>query len=895
MSAVASTDTQVQVIKPMSTGDLGITRFTIEHFPGDALGIPTATPRMNWTYSRPVPDGSQIHVNITRRVPGGRSRTQETYLPADSNVLVPWQFEPLMSREEVFATVQIVSAAHHPLSAVSEVLHFEAGLFEEFDHIADFVGPSWPECETDHRRLPLVRTEVELDGKPVRARLYLSALGLVEAEVNGRKVGNDALIPGWTDYNNRVECWTYDVTETLEAGANALGFWLGDGWYRGRLGFDGGYANFYGDRIGVFAQLEVEYADGHETRVCSNAWDRKWKVAPGPIICSDMCEGERYDAREEMEGWSMPGFDDSDWKPVAEVPYDPARIENPVTSPVRGHELHAPKSITKYGVNDDGKTVWLVDFGQNCSQRIRLHMRGLRSGERVTLHHAEVLEPDGSLATRTLRRGQQCDVYVSNGVDAWWEPRFAMHGFRYATIEGLPDELTADDMECRVYHSVMERAGEFFCSNELLNKLHSNVVWSMRSNFVSIPTDCPQRDERLGWTGDICLFAPTAAYLYDTQGFLGSWLRDVRNEQIKWGTVPFYVPFVPLGGWAHPKAISTWGDSAVNVPWVLYMDSGDPQVLADSYDLVCGWIDEVSGYLSEDGVWDRRPDYILGQLGDWLDPTAPPDDPTQAMTEKELVATAFFARSCAQAARVAQILGHADDAERFAALRDHVTAGYIARFTNLDGTMTSDTQCAYALSIAFGLLDGEPVRRIKAGNRLAELVRESGGKVSTGFAGTPFVLPALSATGHDQEAYDLLLSTQCPSWLYQVKMGATTMWERWDSMREDGSLNPGGMTSFNHYALGSVAEWLHSHVGGLEAIEPGWKRFRVSPRVYAALDHAGTSHITPYGKAAVSWMTAAGKLDLEVTVPVGASAVVDLPDHEPVELGAGTHHLTMAL
>lgn len=229
MSAVASTDTQVQVIKPMSTGDLGITRFTIEHFPGDALGIPTATPRMNWTYSRPVPDGSQIHVNITRRVPGGRSRTQETYLPADSNVLVPWQFEPLVSREEVFATVRIVSAAHHPLSAVSEVLHFEAGLFEEFDHIADFVGPSWPECETDHRRLPLVRTEVELDGKPVRARLYLSALGLVEAEVNGRKVGNDALIPGWTGYNNRVECWTYDVTETLEAGANALGFWLGDG------------------------------------------------------------------------------------------------------------------------------------------------------------------------------------------------------------------------------------------------------------------------------------------------------------------------------------------------------------------------------------------------------------------------------------------------------------------------------------------------------------------------------------------------------------------------------------------------------------------------------------------------------------------------------------------
>lgn len=884
-----------QIIKPIAVGDLHITRFTIEHFPGDALGIPTATPRMNWTYSRTVPDGSQILLKISRRIPGAQAREEYTYLPPEDNVLVPWQFTPLASREEVFATVQLVSAAHKPLSDPSATLHFEAGLMQEYEHVADFVGPSWAEPETDHRHLPLVRTEIAIKAKPKRARLYLSALGLVEAEINGVKIGNDALIPGWTNYEQRVQCWTYDVTDELNEGANAMGFWLGDGWYRGRLGFDGGYVNYYGDRLGVFAQLEIEYEDGGIEHVYSNAWDRQWKASLGPIVCSDLCEGERYDARLEQPGWSEPGFDDSNWKPVSEIFYDPAKIENPDTSPVRAHEINEPVSIARTGDTPDGRGIWLVDFGQNCTQRIRLRIAGLEAGQSVELHHVEVLEPNGEIATRTLRRGQQHDIYTSNGTDAWWEPRFAMHGFRYAQIEGVVGELTVADIECHVYHSVMDRAGELETSNPLLNRLHANALWSMRSNFVSVPQDCPQRDERMGWTGDICLFAPTAAYLYDVYGFLKSWLKDVRADQVKWGTVPFYVPFIPLGGWAHPQAISTWGDSAVEVPWVLYMESGDPQILADSYELSRDWIDEVAGYLSADGVWDRRPDYVLGQLGDWLDPTAPPDDPTQAMTEKELVATVFFARSCAQAEQIAQILGKSEDVVRFGDLRKHVTSGFLGRFTNLDGTMTSDTQCAYALAIAFGLLDGEPVRRVKAGNRLAKLVRESGGKVSTGFAGTPFVLPALTMTGHNEEAYGLLLSEECPSWLYQVKMGATTTWERWDSMRPDGSLNPGGMTSFNHYALGSVAEWMHAHIGGLEAIEAGWKRFRVAPVIGGGIDHASTAHVTPYGKASVAWKTSETGVELDVTVPIGATAVVELPDHEPTELIGGTHHLVVAL
>lgn len=881
---------------PSPAGTCIIERLRAEHHHGNALGIGEAAPRLSWNYGNEPPQGAMVRIDVERHVLGSPTRHEERFVPAGQHVLVPWPFPPLASKEEAVLTARLTDADRQPIGGPTDPLRIETGILDFFDYWADFVGPGWAEPQTDHRHLPLVRTQVELEGRPVRARLYLTALGAVETEINGTRVGEDVLGPGWTVYGKRLECRTYDVTGHLRQGANALGFWLGDGWYRGRLGFDGGRVNFYGDRIGVMAQLEVEYEDGSTAGFQSNSWDGSWKAAPGPIVCSDLYEGERYDARLERPGWTMPGFDDSDWTPVAEVFYEPQHIECAIQPPVRAQESHGPQAITKVEgtTREDGTATWLIDFGQNCSQRIRLRMRGLRPGQEVILRHAEVLEPDGTLATRPLRRGMQRDTYVSNGTDCWWEPRFTMHGFRYATVEGWPGNLTADDMDCRVYHSVMERAGWFDCSDELVNRLHENALWSMRSNFLSIPTDCPQRDERMGWTGDIDLFAPTATYLYDVQDFLSSWLRDVRNEQVAWGTVPFYVPFVPLRVWAIPQAIAIWGDAAVAVPWSLYMDSGDRQVLETHYPLMQAWIDEVAGYLSEDGVWDRRPQYCLGQLGDWLDPTAPPEDPTQAMTDKALVATAFFARSCRQAAGAAGALGRMEDLDRFEGLARRVSQGFLNRFVRADGTMTSDTQCAYALAIAFGLLDGDPVRKEQAGDRLTQLVRDSGGRVGTGFAGTPFVLPALSMTGHDEEAYGLLMSTACPSWLYQVAMGATTTWERWDSLREDGTLNPGGMTSFNHYALGSVCEWLHGCIGGLTPLEPGWKRFAVDPRPGGGIDHASTSHLTPYGLASSSWSLADGTLSLDVTVPVSTTAVVHDGQGHTRELTAGDHHLDFA-
>lgn len=848
---------------------------TVEHYPGDVLGIGQTVPRLSWQYSDVVPADAKTELEITRRMPAAQAVVQSVPVGRADNVLLPWPLTPLNAREQVIVRARLTQA--DAVSEWSAPLHFELGLTVAFEREAAFVGPAQLDGHTDHRPQPLVRTEFVVPAKPVQARLYLSALGLVDAELNGQRVGQDILTPGWTQYDDRLELWTYDITQQLQAGTNALGFWLGDGWYRGRVGFKGGQANVYGDRLGVFAQVEIFYADGSEQQIFSNSYDRQWYTVNGPITASNLFEGEDYDARLTQPGWTMPGFDDSGWDTVAQIPFDNRKLELPILPPVRAHGQHPAVTITKTGEHK-GRTNWIVDFGQNCTQRVRLHIHDLAAGDQVSIQHAEVLEKDGSLSTRPLRRGQQLDTYISNGEDALWEPRFTIHGFRYAEVKGWPGELTAADMECIVYYSAMKQVGQFASSNQLVNRLHDNVLWSMRSNFVSIPTDCPQRDERLGWTGDISLFASTADYLYDTSSFLSNWLVDVRSDQKKWGTVPFYVPFIPFAEWSSPQAIAIWGDAAVMVPWTLYMNSGDKQQLASQYALAQAWIDEVHGYLSPDGVWDRKPHYSLGQLGDWLDPTAPPDDPVKAMTQKELVATAFFARSVRLFVKMAQALDRPEEAERYERLAQHIERGFQHRFVHADGRMTSDTQCAYALAIVFNLLTDQPELQTKAGNRLAALVQASHGQVSTGFAGMPYVLPALTQTGHLQEAYSLFLSDKCPSWLYQVKMGGTTTWERWDSMLPDGSVNPGVMTSFNHYSLGSVAAWMHSTIGGLTATAPGWRTFRVAPQPGGGITQGQTSRETPYGLAAVTWQLLAGEFRITVTVPNGTTATVVLPD-----------------
>jgi alpha-L-rhamnosidase len=563
----------------------------------------------------------------------------------------------------------------------------------------------------------------------------------------------------------------------------------------------------------------------------------------------------------------------------------PTALVAPTGPPVRRVELLEPVEILE---SPTGRPI--IDFGQNLVGRLRIAVDG-EPGDTITIRHAEVLE-HGELCVRPLRDAAATDTYtLAGGGPEAWEPRFTFHGFRYAEIDGWPGQLTTNALRAVVLHSDLERTGWFSCSDELVEKLHENVVWSMRGNFLDLPTDCPQRDERLGWTGDVQVFAPTATFLFDTAGFLTSWLADLAAEQgAREGRVPNVVPDVlPRRGkndrhnWHAPAA--GWGDAATIVPWVLYERTGDTCLLARQFESMKAWVEFVRSLVGPNHLWDTG-----FQFGDWLDPAAPPDHPEQGLTDTSLVATAYCARSAEITADAAAVLGDVEAESRYRLLADGIRKAFSRAYVLPDGAMTSDSQTAYALALEFALVEDEERRRL-AGRRLAELVAGNDFRIGCGFLGTPIICDALCDAGEVEAAYRLLLERSCPSWLYPVTMGATTIWERWDSLLPDGTVNPGGMTSFNHYAFGAVADWLHRTVAGLAPLAPGYRRIAIRPRPGGGLTHAGARHRTPYGIAESSWRIVDGALHVQATVPPNTTAAVDLHAVEALrfEVGSGRH------
>jgi len=842
----------------------------------EALGTGEDRPRLSWIVATAMAGWRQVGYEMQTYGSDGRLRQQTGRIESDQSVLVPWPFEPLSSREHLTVRMRVWGSDGQP-SAWSTHASVEAGLLHTDDWIARFVTPDWEEDTSRPQPAPLLRREFDVHAAVTKARLYVTALGVYEAYLNGVTVGDHVLAPGWTSYNHRLHYQTFDVTDFLHEGHNAIGAILGDGWYRGRLGFNGGRRNIYGDRLALLAQLEIDYADGTTERIVT---DETWHAARGPILASDLYDGETYDARLELPGWSKAGYDDRGWVRVRRFDQDLTTLVAPSGPPVRRTELVAPVAITTV---PSGHT--LVDFGQNLVGRLRLTVHGTegQAGETITLRHAEVLE-HGELCVRPLRAAQATDRYTLRGDDGveTWEPRFTFHGFRYAEVEGWPGEVQADDIRAVVCHSDMERTGWFECSYPLINRLHENVVWGMRGNFLSIPTDCPQRDERLGWTGDIQVFAPTACFLYDTAGFLTSWLADLAAEQTSAGSIPFFVPNVmPIP--SIPAA--AWGDAAVIVPWVLYQSYGDVGVLAAQFESMRAWVDLLATLTGERRLWDTG-----FQFGDWLDPSAPPNKPGAGRADPHVVATAYFARSAELLGQAAGVLGRAKDETRYLGLAAQVRDAFNAEYVTPAGRVISDSETVYTLALQFGLLRNAEQRR-HAGVRLATLVRDSGYHISTGFVGTPLVCDALCSVGEYEAAYHLLTQRECPSWLYPVTMGATTIWERWDSLRPDGSVNPGEMTSFNHYAFGAVADWLHRTVGGLAPAEPGYRHLDIRPHPGGDLTHAYARHLTPYGLAEIAWKIGTGQIEVVVVIPPNAMASVTLPGGRatPIEVGSGTH------
>ncbi|MFL9680531.1 family 78 glycoside hydrolase catalytic domain [Streptomyces sp. KL110A] len=839
----------------------------------DGLGIGTGTPRLSWVPAPEAGDQHAYEVEVERR--GHTYRTGR--VAGADHVLVAWPDTPLASREPAVVRVRTWSASVDEPSAWSGPSTVEAGLLTPGDWAAVPVGADWDEDPAAERRPARVRRHFQTDDRPVeRARLYITAHGLYEAEINGTRVGDEALAPGWTVYPHRLRYRTHDVTALLTPGANTIGAWLGDGWYRGKYGFDGGTRNIYGTDQSLIAQLEITYTDGTTTVIPT---DDTWHAAVGPILTSGLYEGEHFDARLDEPHWATPTAPSDDWTPVRTGTRDPATLVAPEGPPVRCTEEIHPVSVTR---TEDGRH--LLDFGQNLVGRLRVTTDG-PAGTTLTLRHAEVLQ-DGELATRPLREAHATDTLVLPGTGPYtWEPRFTLHGFRYAEITGWHGDLAPGAVTARVHHTDMRRTGSFECSDPMVNRLHENVLWSMRGNFVDIPTDCPQRDERLGWTGDIQVFAPTATFLYDCAGMLDSWLADVALEQLPDGTIPWYVPVIPGEPmWTPIQPGAAWGDVATLTPWALHQRFGDLGLLRRHYPMGKRWVDLVERLAGPDRLWNTG-----FQLGDWLDPAAPPDDPAAGRTDRHLVATGYFAHSARHLARAAHALGHTDDATTYGTLADEITTAFQNAYVRPDGHMTSDSPTAYALAIAFDLLDER--RRQAAGDRLAHLVEQERARIATGFVGTPLICDALTDTGHLDTAYRLLLQTDCPSWLYTVTMGATTIWERWDSLRPDGTLNPGGMTSFNHYALGAVADWLHRVVGGITVTEPGATALAFRPRPGGGITWARTRYETPHGTAALFWETTADGMKAEITVPPNCTAVVELPGRRPDRIAPGTHIL----
>ena len=706
--------------------------------------------------------------------------------------------------------------------------------------------------------VPYLRKAFALAQPVKHAVLYCSALGLYEARLNGQRVGDQVLAPDWTDYRKRVQYQAYDVTRLLQQGDNTIGAQLANGWFCGHIG-NGGY-RFYGQRPAFLAQLEVTLADGRIERIVS---DTSWRSHPGPILASDFMLGEDYDARLELAGWDRSGFNDSAWFAVS-TPARPAiAFEAPVLEPVRVVRELAPKSVA-----EPKPGCWVYDLGQNLVGVARLTVTA-PAGTKIQLRHAEMLNPDGTLYTRNLRGAPSIDHYICKGGGAeTWQPRFTFHGFRYAEITGLPTNPGKDALRGIVIASDTPATGEFACSDDRINQLQANIQWGQRGNYVSVPTDCPQRDERLGWMGDAQVFIRTATYNADVAAFFTKWLVDVDDGQTAAGSFGDVNPNT-----MNCDSVPGWGDAGVICPWTIYDCYGDTRVLEHHLPAMMRWIEYLrthsTGLIRDK---DRGNDY-----GDWLS--------IGADTPKDLIGTAYFAYSTRLVARSCAALGRANDARKYEQLFQEIKTAFIQRFVAKDGRIKGNTQSAYAMALRFDLLPEE--LRAQAAQYLAADIQAKGGHLSTGFLGVSYLLPVLTQAGKANVACQLLLQDTFPSWLFSVKHGATTIWERWDGWTPDKGFQDPGMNSFNHYSLGSCGEYLFGYVGGIRAASPGYKTIRIDPVLCPGLTWAKTRYESIRGTVSTSWKREGNRLELDVVIPANTTATLCLPAKGPEAVTEG--------
>ncbi|KAL3439945.1 alpha-L-rhamnosidase [Aspergillus insuetus] len=846
---------------------VSIAQVTAEHH-HDGFGLFTPTPRLSWRFNQTtVKDWKQVSYDIVITRPG---KEEESYhVESSQSILVPWPSSPLASRER--ANIRIRATDTDGLTTEWSSLTIEVALLHcsDWSPLAKLIsGP--PQGPEPKRPFLLRKTFTKPASLSAPARLYATAHGVYEVEINGKRVGDQIMAPGWQSYDHHLHYQTYDVTSLLQEGDNVIGVHVAEGWFAGRLGRPG-VPNHWGERPAFLGQLEIG-----EQLVCVS--DASWEYLYGPLLLSELYNGETYDSTLYDPNWSTKSLQTPATGPAEEVGFPDAKLIAPELPPIRRVMELKPKEII---TTPSGKKI--LDFGQNFVGWLRVEkdIPG-NPGDTMIIRHAEVLE-HGELGTRPLRSAKATYTLKLGGKTCGLETKFTFYGFRYAEVTGY-DAFTLDDFTGIVIASDLRRTGTFECAHAHINQLHENAVWSMRGKFISIPTDCPQRDEKLGWTGDIQAFAPTANFLFDTSAFLGSWLQDLAVDQKDAdGIVPVIVPNPPKqpdGRMKRPMAI--WADCAVLTPWDLYCAYGDKKQLSDQWESMCLWLDQGLPR-DERGFWST----VSPQYGDWLDPRSPPDMPGNSPTDSFLVANAFIIHTTRIAAQIGSLLGHTVKATQYTTDAARLTALFLHEYVTPSGRLACDTATTYILALAFNLLPKHQLPTARA--RLSHLIRTDRFRISTGFAGTPLILPTLAENNMLNLAYRMLQEADCPSWLYPVRMGATTIWERWNSMLPDGSINDGQMTSFNHYALGSVCRFLHEVVGGLSPAEPGWAVANVAPRPGGTVRSAKTRVDSPVGPYEVEWAVDEwNDMRTRVCVPPNGKARVRLNGVEEI-VGSGEY------
>ncbi|MDB5026259.1 MAG: Bacterial alpha-L-rhamnosidase [Mucilaginibacter sp.] len=840
------------------------------------LGMDVTHPRFSWKLVADKRNEMQTayRVEVSEKANFSGHVWDSGKVPSDSSVFITYKGKPLQSGKKYFWRVKVWDNTGKA-SVWSTASWWQTALFNTSDWKAKWITPGYTE-DTTNRPSPLMRKQFTV-GKKIRSAVaYITAHGLYEAQINGQRIGDAYLTPGWTSYGKRLQYQTYDVTSLLKEGNNAIGVMLGNGWYRGIIGYSN-KKNVYGKDIALLLQINITYEDGTTGIITS---DESWKSSTSEVIYSEIYNGETIDHNKVQAGWAQPGFNDEQWSKVRVEDYPKNILVATYNEMIKKHETFKPARIFKTPKNEQ-----VIDFGQNLVGWVVLKVKG-KAGDKITVSHAEVLDKDGDFYTANLRAAKAQDTYILKGDgQEIFEPHFTFHGFQFIRIEGYPgDIIKPEDVTAVALYSDMKPTGTFTTSNPLINQLQHNIQWGQKGNFLDVPTDCPQRDERLGWTGDAQVFSRTATFNMNVNNFFAKWLCDVAADQSPEGIVPFVVPNC-LG---FTQGSTGWGETATVIPWNMYLAYGDQRILQNQYSSMKAWVDYMQHQAKND-LWNSG-----FHFGDWLFYSVDDDtDGSSAITDKYFIAQCFYAYSTQLLINTATVLNKQEDVTYYTRLLKRIKDAFFKEYVTPNGRLVSGTQTAYTLALNFDMLPES--LRTQAAQRLVENIHAYNNHLTTGFLGTPYLCHVLTRFGHSNMAYRLLLQDTYPSWLYPVKMGATTIWERWDGIRPDKSFEAASMNSFNHYSYGAIGDWMYRIMAGMDTYDDGagYKHIKIMPHPGGGFSNATATLQTYYGNLSSGWEIKDGKTYYSIEIPANTKADIFLPATHADEITEGDKALAL--